>query len=112
MSDDPWTRGKCGLKVLQYMAAGLPVISSPAGVNAEIVIHGETGFLAETPEEWKAAVERLVTSPELRRSMGMAGRRREVEHFSTEATFRKMLTSLTGIVPGEAGQTLQPDSDA
>ena len=50
--DDDWSRGKCGLKVLQYMAAGLPVVANPVGVHAEMVRHGETGFLAETTEQW------------------------------------------------------------
>lgn len=110
MPDDPWTRGKCGLKVLQYMAAGLPVISSPSGVNATIVVHGETGFLAGSDREWKEAVETLVKSSELRRSMGMAGRRRVVEHYSTDATFAKMLDSLAEIAGG--GKEASHRSDA
>jgi glycosyltransferase involved in cell wall biosynthesis len=73
--DDLWSRGKCGLKVLQYMAAGLPVIANPVGVQVEMVRHGETGFLAQTPAQWIEAVRRLAHDPELRRRMGRAGRR-------------------------------------
>ena len=48
LPDDPWTRGKCGFKLIQYMASGLPTIASPVGVNTELVKHGETGYLAST----------------------------------------------------------------
>ena len=56
---DRWSQGKCGLKVLQYMAAGLPVVANPVGVQATMVLHGETGFLVESQEEWCEAVARL-----------------------------------------------------
>jgi glycosyltransferase involved in cell wall biosynthesis len=77
--DDPWSRGKCGLKVLQYMAAGLPVVANPVGVHPEMVRHGVNGFLAETPAEWAEAVGALAADPGLRLRLGAAGRRR-VEH--------------------------------
>jgi glycosyltransferase involved in cell wall biosynthesis len=73
--DDLWSKGKCGLKTLQYMAAGLPVIANPVGVHPEMVRQGATGFLAETPEQWVEAVVRLASSPDLRNAMGRAGRR-------------------------------------
>ncbi|MCI0380742.1 MAG: glycosyltransferase family 4 protein, partial [Gemmataceae bacterium] len=76
LPDDDWSLGKCGLKVLQYMAAGLPVVVNPVGVQRELVTPGVTGLWAETPEEWSAAIERLSGDPELRRRMGAAGRRR------------------------------------
>jgi glycosyltransferase involved in cell wall biosynthesis len=76
LPDDPWSRGKCGLKVLQYMAAGLPVVANPVGVHPRMVRHGETGLLAETPGEWRDAIRRLAADPALRRSMGRAARRR------------------------------------
>lgn len=82
LPDDQWSRGKCGLKVLQYMAAGLPVVANPVGMNCEMVIHGETGFLASTPQEWSRAVARLAGNPELRQRMGEAGRRLVEERFS------------------------------
>ena len=72
--DDLWSRGKCGLKVLQYMAAGLPAIANPVGVHPEMIRHGETGFLVSTLAQWREAVVRLVGDGGLRRRMGQAGR--------------------------------------
>jgi glycosyltransferase involved in cell wall biosynthesis len=83
--DDLWSRGKCGLKVLQYMAAGLPVIANPVGVQGEMVRHGETGFLAKTPAQWIEAARRLAADPELRRRMSRAGRRHVETHYSLAA---------------------------
>ncbi|MCL6503480.1 MAG: glycosyltransferase family 4 protein [Pirellulales bacterium] len=74
LPDDVWSQGKCGLKVLQYMAAGLPVVANPVGMNKMLVIHGETGFLAQTPEEWSHAICRLARDAQLRRRMGQAAR--------------------------------------
>jgi len=82
--DHPWCLGKCGLKVLQFMAAGLPVIANPIGVHSDLVVHGETGFIAETPEEWGDAIAALAQSPDLRRRMGAAARARLVQHYSVE----------------------------
>lgn len=75
LADDPWTRGKCGFKIVQYMAAGLPTVASPVGVNPEIVRDGENGFLARDPAEWEDRLEQLLASASLRRMMGAAGRR-------------------------------------
>ncbi|HZZ78260.1 MAG TPA: glycosyltransferase family 4 protein [Gemmataceae bacterium] len=81
LPDDVWSAGKCGLKVLQYMAAGLPVIANPVGVQCEQVRHGETGFLVTTPDEWIDAVRLLAADPDLRRRMGHAGRRLVEEQY-------------------------------
>ncbi len=79
LPDTPWERGKCGYKLIQYMASGLPVVASPVGVNAEIVSHGENGFLAENDRAWIESLEALIADGTLRRRMGAAGRAR-VEH--------------------------------
>lgn len=73
---DPWTLGKCGFKIVQYMAAGLPVVASPVGANAELVSDGETGYLPTTDEAWAEAIARLAGDAELRCRMGQAGRER------------------------------------
>lgn len=81
LSNTPWARGKCGYKLIQYMACGLPVISSPVGVNCDIVEHGVNGFLASTDAEWREAVTTLLADGDLRRRMGAAGRKKvEVEY--------------------------------
>jgi glycosyltransferase involved in cell wall biosynthesis len=82
MPDDGWSRGKCGLKVLQYMAAGLPVVANPVGVHVEMVQHRENGYLAETASQWQDAIGRLADDPDLRRRMGAAGRRRVEADYS------------------------------
>jgi len=74
LPDTPYTRAKAGFKLLQYMAAGLPVVASPIGVNAELVRDSGAGLLAEGVDEWEAALRRLALSAELRREMGGRGR--------------------------------------
>ncbi len=73
--DSPWTRGKCAYKLLQYMAAGVPAVASPVGMNTEVVRHGENGFLAESPSQWVRALDELASDPALARRLGDAGRR-------------------------------------
>jgi glycosyltransferase involved in cell wall biosynthesis len=82
LPDDGWSLGKCGLKVLQYMAAGLPVVANPVGMQAHLVRHGENGYLVQTAEQWVEAVSRLMADPALRARMGQAGRQRVEEEFS------------------------------
>lgn len=84
LPDDPWARGKCGYKLIQYMACGLPVVASPVGVNSQIVEHGVNGFLASSAEEWAVALRRLAQDPELRMKMGQAGRRKVERHYSIQ----------------------------
>ncbi len=82
LPDNPWTRGKCGFKLLQYQAAGLPAVASPVGVNSQIVEDGVTGFLVESPEEWADKLVRLIGDDELRRRMGASARQHVEAHFS------------------------------
>lgn len=81
---DPWTMGKCGFKILQYMAAGLPVIASPVGANAQIVVNGQTGFLPRNSPDWPESIARLATDAPLRAQLGLAGRNRVLNEYSLE----------------------------
>ena len=80
LPDNRFTRGKCGFKILQYAAAGLPVIASPVGVNAEYVSDGVTGLHAVSVVEWTEGISTMIKDSRLRRSMGLAGRH-NVEKF-------------------------------
>lgn len=95
--DDPWSRGKCGLKVLQYQAAGLPVVANPVGVQADFARNGATGFLANTAEEWVNAIRTLAADAELRRRLGIAARRQVEARYSVEAGARLWAESLAHV---------------
>ncbi len=95
MIENSWTAGKCGLKVIQYMAAGLPVITDNAGVNKFMVVHDVTGFVADTDTEWKNAIQYLAENPNAAIQMGAAGRLRAEQNYSLQASLKKMLDSLT-----------------
>jgi hypothetical protein len=82
LADTEWERGKCGLKTLQYMACGIPVVASPVGVQREFVERSGGGVLATTLEDWKETIRRLSGQPEERRAMGEKGRRFVEENFS------------------------------
>jgi len=97
--DDLWSRGKCGLKILQYQAAGLPVIANPVGAHREMVRDDETGFLATTADEWVLAVSRLVSDPRARQRMGLAARRQVEADYSVPAWSETFVTSVTGGPP-------------
>ncbi len=96
LPDDLWSRGKCGLKILQYQAAGLPVVANPVGSHCEMVQKGETGFLASSPDEWCDAVGRLAGDARLRRSMGEFARNRVESDYSITAWAQTFITSVTG----------------
>lgn len=94
MVENPWTRGKCALKVIQYMAASLPVISSPVGANAEVVIDGVTGILAADASQWVSGVEMLYRSETLRAEMAEKGRLRVEEFYSQNVVVEKLVRTL------------------
>ena len=90
LPDTPWERGKCGFKLIQYMACGLPVIASPVGVNKEIVEHGVNGFLARDTEEWIQYLETLKENSDLCHKMGTAGRKKVESKYSLKKTAPKL----------------------
>jgi glycosyltransferase involved in cell wall biosynthesis len=86
LEDSPWERGKCGYKLIQYMACGIPVVASPVGVNRTIVAPGENGLLADTPDEWGRALRNLLEADATsRQAMGREGRRRVEQGYSLQA---------------------------
>jgi hypothetical protein len=94
LEDAPFERGKCGYKLIQYMACSLPVIASPVGANRDIVEHGVNGFLAHSIDEWRIALEVLAASPELRQRMGRAGRKKVERQYAIQATGPRLATLL------------------
>jgi hypothetical protein len=99
--DDLWSRGKCGLKVLQYMAAGLPVIANPVGVHSEMIDPGGNGLLPVSEDEWVESIRFLAAEPALRAEMGRASRRRAQADYSVSAWADRWADLVVG--PGPIG---------
>jgi glycosyltransferase involved in cell wall biosynthesis len=84
LPEDQWSKGKCGLKALQYMALGIPTVCSPVGVNTEIITDGVNGLIA-SEEEWIEKLSRLIIDNDLRKRLGGAGRATVVDRFSAHS---------------------------
>ncbi len=97
LPDEEWAKGKCGLKALLYMAAGVPAVCSPVGVNSEIIGDGENGFLATLDEEWLDKLSLLLEDVELRRRIGLAGRRTVEERYSPRVQAPRFIEVLRGV---------------
>jgi len=93
LADTPWERGKCGYKLIQYMACGLPVVASPVGVNCEIVSSGKNGFLTNSNEDWEKTLELLLNlTPAERLKMGTTGRKKILEWYSFQVQAPRLLS--------------------
>ncbi len=97
--DEEWMKYKCGLKLIQYLAVGIPGIASPVGVNEEILAGNRVGRSAANDSEWEASLRELLSNPDLRNQLGSAGRRLVEEHYSIEGNYDRFRRSLLGDVP-------------
>lgn len=99
LPDAPWERGKCGYKLIQYMACGLPVVASPVGANRKIVLEGESGFLAEGTDAWVRSITALIIDAPLRGRMGGVGRALVEKTYSLQVQGPRMVELLKELGP-------------
>lgn len=97
LEDHLWSRGKCGLKIIQYLSVGLPVVCSPVGMNRDIIQHGVNGFWAGTHAEWVKYIQTLLQDRGLRKEMGLRGIETVQEGYSLEVNFHKLLRVLESL---------------
>lgn len=108
LADDAQARGKCGFKLIEYMAVGAACVASPVGANSSILDAGRTGLFAGSVDEWAEALSRLVADPDLRRSMGAAGRARVESRFCLKVVAPRLLATIrraAGVTAGQDGET-------
>jgi glycosyltransferase involved in cell wall biosynthesis len=104
MRDDPWARGKCPMKELQYMALGVPAVCSAAGSSVEAIRDGENGFLAASADQWLEHLTRLVDDGALRRKIGLAGRQTVEERYSLRVCARRFAEAVRSVVENRRGR--------
>ncbi len=101
LTDSDWDRGKCGYKLIQYMACGVPVVASAVGANCEIVREGESGYLVDTHEDWVDALGKLLADASLRQKMGGAGRKRVESEYCIQKVAPKLVKLLSSATLSE-----------
>jgi glycosyltransferase involved in cell wall biosynthesis len=96
--EDPWSWGKCGLKIIQYQGVGLPVVCTPVGINRDLVEDGVNGLWARTPEEWEGRISILIEDSLLREKMGREGRRRVLEKYTVQSCAPRLFSILNRVL--------------
>jgi glycosyltransferase involved in cell wall biosynthesis len=100
LPDAPWERGKCGYKLIQYMACSKPAVASPVGVNQHIIADGVDGFLAATPTQWVQTLRTLCEDGHLRERVGKAARRKVAREYSLHVTAPRLVSLLSSAAQG------------
>jgi glycosyltransferase involved in cell wall biosynthesis len=101
LNDDLWSRGKCGLKIVQYLSVGLPVVCTPVGINSDIIQNGENGFWAANNQEWIDRLSTLIQNPDLRYQMGLKGIKTVEKEYSLGVTSEKFFHILQRLSQSE-----------
>ncbi len=96
--DDPWSWGKCGLKIIQYQGVGVPVVCTPVGINKDLIEDGTNGYYATTPSEWEAKLSFLIEHPEWREQMGREGRKRVLKDYTLQTCAPRLLSILSRVI--------------
>jgi len=89
LTDEPWTRGKCALRSIAYGGHALPVVASPVGITDQVVLHGKTGFLARSEDDWFRALHHCVREPDGAARLGTRALERVREHYSDDVAYRR-----------------------
>ncbi|MGH9946976.1 MAG: glycosyltransferase family 4 protein [Pyrinomonadaceae bacterium] len=107
LPDDQWSKGKCGLKALQYMALGKPTVCSPVGVNTVIIQDGENGLIADSKNEWIEKLSALILDTELRNRLGMAGRKTVEEKYSAISQAPRVFDLFESVLKDKASKVYE-----
>jgi glycosyltransferase involved in cell wall biosynthesis len=98
LDSNRWEQGKCGIKLIQYMACGLPVVGTPIGVNQQIIQHGINGFQANSADEWINYLSQLAADPLLRNNMGAKGRSMVESDYCLQVTAPRLSSLLRSCI--------------
>jgi glycosyltransferase involved in cell wall biosynthesis len=100
LTDQPWTRGKCAFRAIQYGSHGIPTVASPVGITDRVVLHGRTGYLARSSKDWEQALRALLISPSLVSEMGAAAIHHIRAHYSNTVAIALWRALIESLEPG------------
>lgn len=100
LRDEPWERGKCGYKLIQYMASSVPVVASPVGVNKDIVGKSKSGLLADSIVDWEMSIKEVLGASDERILYGKNGRAAVENKYSLEIQSPKLVEILRSVSCG------------
>jgi glycosyltransferase involved in cell wall biosynthesis len=103
LTDEPWTRGKCAKRAIAYGGHGLPAVASPVGITDQVVLHGRTGFLARSEDEWFDALHKCISDPELAARIGAQALEHVRESYSDDVACRLWRQLLADMDAGTVG---------
>ena len=95
--DSPWSKGKCGFKLIQYGAIGIASIASDVGVNSDIVLDNKSGILIKD-NTWETALTTLINNAPLREKMGENARQHIQKHYSLSANYLKLSSIIHSLI--------------
>lgn len=97
LTDEPFSKGKCAMKALEYMSMNIPVIVSPVGENIHVIKNGYNGFLAKNTSDWISYIQQIIQNKVLRREIGINGRKTIESQYSLNVITKKMINVLEAL---------------
>jgi glycosyltransferase involved in cell wall biosynthesis len=94
----PWTPHKFYLKLVQYMALGIPPVATPLGANTSVIDDGRTGFLADSATDWTAIIERLIADASLREEVGVRAAEVARTRYTLQANTEKVIAAFRSAI--------------
>ena len=95
---EEWVKGKSGLKAIQFMSVGIPVIATDTQINRKVILNNKTGILVKSEKEWFSALKKIIENKKLRENMSKNSIYHVRKNFSVDVNKHKYLKILNNLM--------------